>query len=104
MKTLSTQTVHRAFVRTLFAMALLHVSPLFAADLSLDQLMQSLAKVRSAHATFIEKKYLSMLDRPVESSGELFYEAPDQLEKKTVKPKPETLKRDGNAVTVESAG
>jgi hypothetical protein len=32
-----------------------------------------------------------MLDRPLESSGELLYEAPDRLEKRTLKPKAQTL-------------
>src|SRR6185312_17531592 len=94
----------RAMARTFVAAGLLHTAPLFAADITLDQLMQSLSKVRSSHATFVEKKYISMLDRPVESSGELLYEAPDHVEKKTVKPKPETLKLDGDVVTVERSG
>lgn len=104
MMKIATRIVFRRSVCMLSAAALFHAAPAFAADFSLDQLMQSLAKVHSAHATFVEKKYLSMLDRPVESSGELFYEAPNHVEKKTLKPKPETLKLDGNAVTVERAG
>jgi len=31
-----------------------------------------LAQTRSSHASFVEKKTIAMLDRPVESSGELF--------------------------------
>src|SRR5450756_1282587 len=40
-----------------------------------------------------------MLDRPVESSGELLYDAPDHLEKRTVKPKPESLVLDSGVIT-----
>ena len=40
---------------------------------------------------FVEKKYIAILDKPVESSGELFYTAPDRLEKRTLKPKPESM-------------
>ena len=39
---------------------------------------------KSGKATFVEKKYLAMLDQPLESSGELSFTA-DRLEKRTVK-------------------
>lgn len=67
----------------------------------LDQLMQALARNKSGHATFVEKKYIGMLDRPVESSGELIYSAPDRLEKRTLKPKPESMVLVGNTLTLE---
>lgn len=66
-----------------------------------DQLMQALAQNKSGRATFVEKKYIAMLDKPVESSGELLYTAPDRLEKRTVKPKPESMVLEGNTLTVE---
>ena len=66
-----------------------------------DQLMQTLAQNRSGHATFVEKKYIAMLDRPLESSGELLYSAPDRLEKRTLKPKPESMVLQGNTLTIE---
>ena len=66
-----------------------------------DQLMQALAQNKSGRATFVEKKYIAMLDRPVESSGDLLYTAPDRLEKRTVKPKPESMVLEGNTLTVE---
>jgi outer membrane lipoprotein-sorting protein len=61
------------------------------ADEALSQLMQQLAARRHAHASFVERQTLAVLSRPVESSGELFYDAPDRLEKRTLKPKLETL-------------
>ena len=67
----------------------------------LDQLMQALARNKSGHAAFVEKKYIAMLDRPVESSGELIYSAPDRLEKRTLKPKPESMVLVGNTLTLE---
>jgi outer membrane lipoprotein-sorting protein len=73
----------------------------FAAGWDLDQLMQSLAKIKSGRASFVEKKTIAMLDRPVESSGELLYTAPDRLEKRTVKPKPETMLVQGGTMTFE---
>ena len=57
----------------------------------LDALMRELAARRHGHVTFTEVQYLAVLDRPLESSGELFYEAPDRLEKRTLSPRPETL-------------
>jgi len=49
--------------------------------------MQLLAQSRSAHASFVETKSIAMLDKPVISSGELFYTAPDHLEKRTLNPR-----------------
>lgn len=70
----------------------------------IDQLMKSLASSRSGSATFIEKKSIAMLDKPVESSGELFYTAPDRLEKRTLKPKAESMLLDKDKLTVEQRG
>ena len=58
---------------------------------ALDALMHELAARPSGHVTFIEVQHLAVLDRPLESSGELLYEAPDRLEKRILKPRPETL-------------
>ncbi len=72
-----------------------------AAELDIDQLMQGLAQTRSGHAGFVEKKYIAILDRPVESSGELFYSAPDRLEKHTIRPKPESMILDNDTLVIE---
>jgi hypothetical protein len=58
---------------------------------SLDEVLALLAAHRHGHVSFTEVHTLALLDRPLESSGELLYEAPDHLEKRTLKPKPETL-------------
>ncbi|HEY1611944.1 MAG TPA: LolA-related protein [Paraburkholderia sp.] len=71
---------------------------------TLDRLMATLAQRRSGHATFVETKYLSIAARPIESSGELLFDAPDHLEKRTVSPKPENLVVDGDHVTIERNG
>ncbi len=73
----------------------------YAADWDIEQLMQSLAQTRVGHAHFIEKKFIALLDKPVESSGELFYNAPDRLEKRTLKPKPESMLLDQGALLIE---
>lgn len=72
-----------------------------AAEWDIDQLMRGLAQIRSGQASFIEKKSIAMLDSPVESSGELSYQAPDQLQKRTLKPKPESMLVKGNEVLIE---
>ena len=67
----------------------------------LTQLMQALAQNKSGHASFVETKYISLLDQPMESSGELLYTAPNRLEKRTLKPRPESLLIENGALTVE---
>lgn len=88
--------------RLMLLAALMHTPALcHATDWDIDQLMRSLAQTRSDHASFVEKKSIAMLDKPVESSGELFYVAPDHLEKRTFKPKPESMTVDGGALIIE---
>jgi outer membrane lipoprotein-sorting protein len=65
------------------------------------QLMQGLAENKSGRASFIETKYIAMLSRPVESSGELLFTAPGRLEKRTFKPKPESVLIENGILTVE---
>ena len=73
-----------------------------ASGWTLDRLMSTLAQSKSRHATFVETKYLAIAAKPVESSGELVFVAPDHLEKHTISPKPENLVVDGDMLTVES--
>ena len=80
-----------------FAMA----SPAVLAAWDIQQLMDSLAQNRSSQASFVEKKTIAILERPVESSGQLFYTAPDHLEKRTLKPQPESMVIDGGDLLIE---
>jgi hypothetical protein len=70
----------------------------------LDQVMGMLAMRQHGRVEFIEQQFLSVLSRPIESSGELRYDAPDRLEKRTLKPHAETLVLTGEVLTVERAG
>nr|WP_211162073.1 outer membrane lipoprotein carrier protein LolA [Aromatoleum petrolei] len=92
----------RLLVAALLAAAsLLHGPQAGAAESwTVAQLMQALGKHRSGQATFQERKYLAVLDQPVESSGELRFQAPDRLEKITLKPRPEALVLEGNNLSV----
>ena len=44
---------------------------------------------------------MAMLERPLRSSGELLYEAPDHLEKHTLEPRPETLILEHGVLTAQ---
>ena len=80
-------------------LALMATPALAAWDIA--QLMQGLAQNKSGRASFVEKKYIALLDKPVESSGELLYTAPDRLEKRTFKPRPESMLIESGTLTVE---
>ena len=67
----------------------------------LQQLMDALALNKSGRTSFVETKHIAMLDQPVESSGELLYTAPDRLEKRTLKPKPESMIVNGGELLIE---
>ena len=71
---------------------------------TLERLMQGLAQTRSARASFVEKKTVAVLERPLVSSGELSFTAPDKLEKRTLRPRPELLRLQGETLTLERAG
>ncbi len=73
-----------------------------AADWGVEQLMQSLAQVKSAGGKFVERKYLAILSAPLEFSGTLLYTAPGRLEKHTLSPKPETLVLEQDKFTIET--
>lgn len=73
----------------------------FAADAELERVMQALAQRQHGHVSFVERKFIAILDQPVESSGELLFDAPDRLEKRTLRPKPEDLVLAGGVVTAQ---
>jgi hypothetical protein len=91
------KTVWRALVIVL-GLLVTTIAPA-ASPQDLDQLMALLAKRQHGHVSFVEEHFLAVLDRPVESSGELLYDAPDRLEKRTLKPKPETVILEHGVIT-----
>ncbi len=72
-----------------------------AAPANLDQIMGALAQRQHGHVTFTEEKFLKLLDRPVKSTGELLYDAPDRLEKRTLTPKAESLVLERGVITAQ---
>ena len=75
-----------------------------AATDDLDAVMSLLAMRRHGRVEFIEQQFLAVLNHPIESSGELRYDAPDRLEKRTLLPHPEDLVLAGGALTMERKG
>ena len=71
------------------------------AAFDVGQLMDELARHKGGKARFVEKKYISLLDKPVVTSGEMSYTAPDRLEKRTLLPKVETLLLDKETLSIE---
>ena len=82
-------------------LVLTHVVAPAQADWGLGQLMHALAQNTSGKASFTETKFIAVLERPVESSGELLFVAPDRLEKRTLKPRPELMVLAGGQLTIE---
>ncbi|MBL8396852.1 MAG: outer membrane lipoprotein carrier protein LolA [Candidatus Accumulibacter sp.] len=83
----------------LWALWSLSLPVLAAWDVS--QLMDTLARTRSGRARFVETRYLAVLDKPLVASGEMSFVAPDRLEKRTLSPRPETLRLDKDRLTIE---
>ena len=98
--TLLNPTLTRTLVAALFTLA---AGVATAGDVKLSDLMQLLAQQKSGKAIFVEKKYIGIVDKPVESSGELAFTAPSKLEKRTLKPALESLVLDGDSLTIEQA-
>ena len=72
-----------------------------AAAEDLDQVMHLLAARRHGEVSFVEQQFLALLKHPVESSGELIYDAPNRLEKRTLEPRPESLVLADDVLTVQ---
>jgi hypothetical protein len=66
-----------------------------------DELLKLLAERHHQHVTFTEVQQLAILDRPLHSSGELLYDAPERLEKRTLEPRREDLVLEHGMLSVE---
>ena len=88
----------------LVMLGMLAALPAAAAEFDLPRLFDSLAKKTPQRTQFHERKFLKLLDQPVESRGELLFTPPDRLEKRTTSPKPERVLVDRERITLERAG
>lgn len=92
-----------SYLKLLVAFVALSSCGSVAGASELDEVMGLLATRQHGRVEFVEQQFLHILDHPIESSGELRYDAPDRLEKRTLKPHAETLLLAGGVLTVERA-
>ena len=71
-----------------------------APDAGLDAILASLAQRPHGHVLYSEQIDSALFKRPLHTSGELFFDAPDRLEKKTLQPVAEDLLVEGDVVTI----
>ncbi len=95
-------SMNPSFGRIALLLLCLSAVPALAEEWGLPQLMRSLAQVQNAQGRFVERKFLSVLNRPLESSGTISFRAPDHLEKHTLAPKVEDLVLDQGVLTIDS--
>ena len=69
----------------------------------LEDLFARFAAVGSSNARFVETREVSLLNAPLESSGTLTYRRPDFLEKRTLQPQAESLRLEGDRLTLTQA-
>jgi len=72
-----------------------------ASDFSLQSVFDSLAKRSPSTTRFVEQKKIAEFEAPIESTGELSYQAPARLEKRTLTPEAESLILDDDMLIVE---
>lgn len=70
----------------------------------IEQLFALMAGQKRIVSTFTEHKQIKGVDAPIESSGELLFEAPSRMVRRTLSPRSETLILDGGQATVERSG
>lgn len=83
----------------LFLLSLLALPASAAFDIG--QLMGELASNKGGRASFVEKRYIALLDTPVVATGEMRFTPPDRLEKFTLTPKPEILRLERDMLSIE---
>lgn len=73
----------------------------YANEIDMPTLMQLFSVNKNIKTEFVERKFVRILDAPVESNGELIFIAPTHLEKNTKLPRAESMTIDGNKVSIE---
>ncbi|MEO9101385.1 MAG: LolA-related protein [Burkholderiaceae bacterium] len=72
-----------------------------AGAFDLDALLSMIGKVGPSRATFDERKFLQQFDAPIDSSGELLFQPPATLVMRTLRPKVESMRVDGQTLYLE---
>ncbi len=71
---------------------------------NLDALLGSLAARQEGTARYTETRTMKVLTRPLRSSGLLRFRKPDVLEKRVLTPQTESIRVEGDQVTIEGTG
>jgi hypothetical protein len=82
------------------ALALAVATPA-AAAFGFDDLMATLAQRQSGEAKFVEQRFVSVLDQPLNYTGTLSFTAPDRLVRTTLTPRQESFIVEGNQITLQ---
>ena len=90
----------RAALALLTSVALPALPARAQATFDIVELMRTLAQVKAGEATFTETRSVAMLERSLQSSGRLRFEAPDTFVRETLKPRREKIAVVGNQVTM----
>ncbi|HEY2254383.1 MAG TPA: LolA-related protein [Variovorax sp.] len=75
-----------------------------AAAFALPDLMGLLAQQKNGEARFTEQRFVHGLEGPLYASGVLSFSAPDRLTRQTLSPRPETMRVEGNQLTLSRGG
>lgn len=94
-------------MRGILLSLILHTTMTAAAQTSvtpwtLEQLMHSLASVKTSDATFVERKELAILKEPLVMTGTLRFRAPSYLKKQVLQPHEESYEADDDWLIVEA--
>ena len=74
--------------------------PMRSGAFSLPQLMARMQALHSATTRFVERRFVQMLNQPLQSSGTLSYTAPNRLQKQTLAPSPSSMTVEGDRLTI----
>ena len=78
--------------------------PAAISAISLESILARISAQATQEAAFTEALHTALLDAPVTSAGVLRFDAPGRLEKRTVKPRAESLVLDGDLLILEREG
>jgi hypothetical protein len=75
-----------------------------SAQWGLGTLLAEIARQAPQRARFVERHFLEVLDEPLDAAGELWWTAPDRLEKRTLQPRSERLSYERGVLRIERDG
>ena len=104
LKTRTDARIERGLRQARWALVALLCAAAPAWALDLNELMGLLAKQKQGEANFTEQRYVRGFDGPLAASGTLSFTAPDQLVRRTLTPRPESMVVDGNNLTLSRSG